>query len=298
MSTAPRTSTAPQLSMAQRTGQNASGACERPAESTVGAAPASAAGAPPVLEIHDMTVAYHRRPVLWDVDLTIEGSSLVGIVGPNGAGKSTLIKAVLGLVPPASGSVKLFGQDARRQRHLVGYVPQRESVDWDFPVSVLDVVLMGTYGRLGWFRRPGRAEREWALECLRHVGLADFAHRQIGQLSGGQQQRTFLARALAQRAEVYFMDEPMAGVDAATERVIFSLLRELREAGKTVLVVHHDLRTVPIYFDQVVLLNMRLVASGATGHVFTNDNLRKTYGGRLDILEAAGQAVAEQRRSV
>ncbi|HET6879862.1 MAG TPA: metal ABC transporter ATP-binding protein [Pirellulales bacterium] len=254
--------------------------------------------APPVLDIHDMTVAYHRRPVLWDVDLTIERPSLVGIVGPNGAGKSTLIKAVLGLVPLASGKVQLFGQPAARQRQLVGYVPQRESVDWDFPVSVLDVVLMGTYGRLGWFRRPGRAEREWAMECLRHVGLADFARRQIGQLSGGQQQRTFLARALAQRAEIYFMDEPMAGVDAATERVIFSLLRELRESGKTVLVVHHDLRTVPVYFDQVALLNMRLVAFGPTQQIFTNDNLRKTYGGRLDILEAAGQALADERRSV
>jgi manganese/zinc/iron transport system ATP- binding protein len=253
---------------------------------------------PPVLEIHDMTVAYHRRPVLWDVDLSIEQPSLVGIVGPNGAGKSTLIKAVLGLVPLASGSVKLFGQEASRQRALVGYVPQRESVDWDFPVNVLDVVLMGTYGRLGWFRRPGRAEREWAMECLRHVGLADLARRQIGQLSGGQQQRTFLARALAQRAEIYFMDEPMAGVDAATERAIFVLLRELREAGKIALVVHHDLRTVAGYFDQVVLLNMRLVANGPTGQVFTDENLRKTYGGRLGILEAAGQALADQRRSV
>lgn len=260
--------------------------------------PTIESASPPVLEIHDMTVAYHRRPVLWDVDLSVEQPSLVGIVGPNGAGKSTLIKAVLGLVPLASGSVKLFGKEAGRQRALVGYVPQRESVDWDFPVSVLDVVLMGTYGRLGWFRRPGRAEREWAMECLRHVGLADLARRQIGQLSGGQQQRTFLARALAQRADIYFMDEPMAGVDAATERAIFALLRELREAGKTVLVVHHDLRTVAGYFDQVVLLNMRLVASGPTGQVFTDENLRKTYGGRLGILEAAGQALADQRRSV
>ena len=252
----------------------------------------------PVLEIHDMTVAYHRRPVLWDVDLTVERPSLVGIVGPNGAGKSTLIKAVLGLVPLASGQVTILGQPANRQRRLIGYVPQRESVDWDFPVNVLDVVLMGVYGRLGWFRRPGRADRQWAMECLKHVGLADLARRQIGQLSGGQQQRTFLARALAQRAEIYFMDEPMAGVDAATERVVFSLLRELREAGKTVLVVHHDLRTVPAYFDEVVLLNMRLVASGPTDAVFTSENLRKTYGGRLGILEAAGEAVASRRRSV
>jgi manganese/zinc/iron transport system ATP- binding protein len=266
------------------------------------AAPTAAQQAPPaaspILEIHDMTVAYHRRPVLWDVDLSIERPSLVGIVGPNGAGKSTLIKAVLGLVPIASGRVMLFGHPANTQRQRVGYVPQRESVDWDFPVNVLDVVLMGTYGRLGWFRRPGRAEREWAMECLRHVGLADFARRQIGQLSGGQQQRTFLARALAQQAEIYFMDEPMAGVDAATERVIFSLLRELRAEGKTVLVVHHDLRTVANYFDEVVLLNMRLVASGPTQKTFTTENLHKTYGGRLGILETAAQAVAERRRSV
>ena len=281
------------------TGNRAQGTGEARATSPAAMSPKVAVTLPPpVLEIHDMTVAYHRRPVLWDVDLTIERPSLVGIVGPNGAGKSTLIKAVLGLVPPASGQVTIFGRPASSQRQLVGYVPQRESVDWDFPVSVLDVVLMGTYGRLGWFRRPGRAERDWAMDCLRHVGLADLANRQIGQLSGGQRQRTFLARALAQRAEIYFMDEPMAGVDAATERIIFSLLRELREAGKTVLVVHHDLRTVPAYFDEVVLLNMRLVASGPTDKVFTNENLRKTYGGRLGILEAAGEALAAQRRSV
>jgi manganese/zinc/iron transport system ATP- binding protein len=176
-------------------------------------------------------------------------------------------------------------------RGRVGYVPQRETVDWDFPVSVLDVVLMGTYGRLGWFRRPGRAERQWAEQCLSEVGLSDFAQRQIGQLSGGQQQRTFLARALAQRADVYFMDEPMAGVDAATEQVIFDLLRRLREEGKTVVVVHHDLRTVQEYFDSVVLLNLRLVASGPTATTFTPDNLRRTYGRRLDILEEVGETI-------
>lgn len=253
---------------------------------------------PPVLEVHDMTVAYHRKPVLWNIDLTIGRPSLVGIIGPNGAGKSTLIKAVLGLVPLVSGRVTVRGRPVGQSRRLIGYVPQRESVDWEFPVSVLDVVLMGTYGRLGWFRRPGRREREWARECLGRVGIADLAGRQIGQLSGGQQQRTFLARALAQRAEIYFMDEPMAGVDAATERVIFDLLGELREAGKTVLVVHHDLRTVPAYFDEVALLNMRLVASGATESTFTKENLQKTYGGRLSILETAGDALAAHERSV
>ena len=246
---------------------------------------------PPVLDVHDITVAYHRKPVLWDIDWTLDQPSLVGIIGPNGAGKSTFIKAMLGLVPLASGGVSIRGQPLRKQRRLIGYVPQRESVDWDFPVSVLDVVLMGTYGTLGWIRRPGRKERDWARHCLEQVGLADLAGRQIGQLSGGQQQRTFLARALAQRAEIYFMDEPMAGVDAATERVVFSLLRELRNQGKTVLVVHHDLRTVPMYFEQVVLLNMRLVASGPTSTTFTTENLRKTYGGRLSILDAAGEAI-------
>ena len=257
----------------------------------------SSLAAAPVLDVHDVTVAYHRRPVLWDIDLTIGAPSLVGIVGPNGAGKSTLIKAVLGLVPLASGKVTVLGQSIEKARRRIGYVPQRESVDWDFPVNVLDVVLMGVYGQLGWFRRPRRRDRAWAMQCLEHVGLADLARQQIGQLSGGQQQRTFLARALAQRADIYFMDEPMAGVDAATEQAIFSLLGELRSQGKTVLVVHHDLRTVAEYYEQVVLLNMRLVAAGPTERVFTRENLQKTYGGRLDILDDAADALAARERS-
>ena len=245
----------------------------------------------PVLDIHDITVAYQRKPVLWDVDLTIEQPQLAAIIGPNGAGKSTLIKAVLGLVPVASGSVQVFGKSVAAMRKRIGYVPQRESVDWEFPVSVLDVVLMGTYGQLGLFRRPGSAQRQFALECLEKVGLVSFAQRQIGQLSGGQQQRVFLARALAQRADIYFMDEPMAGVDAATERIIFELLKELRASGKTIVAVHHDLRTVPQYFDYVALLNVRLVASGPTETIFTPENLRKTYGGRLALLDAAADAL-------
>ena len=244
-----------------------------------------------ILDVHDLTVAYHRKPVLWDFDLVLNEPHLACIVGPNGAGKSTLIKAILGLVPAASGSVKLFGRPLQEQRRRVGYVPQRESVDWDFPISVFEVVLMGTYARLGWFRRPGRKERAKAQECLERVGLGPLARQQIGQLSGGQQQRTFLARALAQDADIYFMDEPLAGVDATTERVIVSLLKELRDRGKTVIVVHHDLRTVTQYFDYVILLNMRLVASGPTEQVFTPENLRKTYGGRLAILDAAGEAI-------
>jgi manganese/zinc/iron transport system ATP- binding protein len=250
---------------------------------------------PPALEIHDMTVAYHRKPVLWDIDLAIPEGNLVGVVGPNGAGKTTLIKAVLGLVPLASGKVEIYGQPYDQQRKIIGYVPQRESVDWDFPVTVRDVVLMGTYGRLGWIRRPGRAEREIANRCLQQVGMQDFASRQIRQLSGGQQQRVFLARALAQDARVYFMDEPFSGVDAATEDAILVLLQQLRSARKTVFVVHHDLQTVRSYFDYVILLNMRLVAYGPTETTFTPANLHKTYGGRLTILDEAAEAVRQRQ---
>jgi len=250
-----------------------------------------------ILDIHDMTVDYHRRPVLWDVDLVLEQPRLVGVLGPNGAGKSTMIKAVLGLAPMAHGSVRVFDEPVEKVRRRIGYVPQRESVDWDFPVSVLNVVLMGTYGRLGWCRRPGVKERQLARECLAKVGMEDFERRQIGQLSGGQQQRTFLARALAQQADLYFMDEPMAGVDAATEQAIFALLAELRKSGKTVIVVHHDLRSVEQYFDYVVLMNMRVVAAGPTEQAFTTENLRRTYGGRLSMLEAAGDAVQARERA-
>jgi manganese/zinc/iron transport system ATP- binding protein len=245
----------------------------------------------PPLEIHDVTVAYHRKPVLWDIDLVAPEAKLIAVVGPNGAGKSTLIKAVLGLIPLASGKVELYGRPYARQRHLVGYVPQRESVDWDFPVTVLDVVMMGTYGRLGWFRRVGARQRSLARECLLQVGMEPLAGRQIRQLSGGQQQRVFLARALAQDAQVYFMDEPFAGVDAATEQAIFALLQTLRQRGKTVLVVHHDLQTVRDYFDHVILLNMRLIAAGPTETTFTPENLNKTYGGRLSVLDEAAEAV-------
>lgn len=252
---------------------------------------------PPILDVHDITVAYHRRPVLWNVDWTLHKPNLVGIVGPNGAGKSTLLKAILGLVPLVSGSVRLFGLPLANVRQRIAYVPQRESVDWDFPVSVSDVVLMGTYGRLGWCRRPGAAEKDLARECLSQVGLADFADRQIGQLSGGQQQRTFLARALAQQADLYFLDEPFAGIDAASETAILNLLRRLRDQGKTVCVVHHDLRAVPSYFDHVLMLNVRLLASGPVRDVFTEANLRRTYGGRLAILDDLSQAVRDLERT-
>ena len=246
------------------------------------------------LEVHDVTVAYHRRPVLWDVDLEIPEGKLVGIVGPNGAGKTTLIKAAMGLVPLASGKVEIYGRPAGDSRHMVGYVPQRESVDWDFPITVRDVVLMGTYGKLGWLRRPGRAEKRNAEQCLDQVGMLPLAKRQIRQLSGGQQQRVFLARALAQNARIYFMDEPFSGVDAATEVSIVALLRTLREGGKTVLVVHHDLQTVREYFDFVILLNMRLIACGPTDATFTTENLQATYGGRLTLLDEAAEALRQR----
>lgn len=246
----------------------------------------------PPLEVHDLTVAYHRRPVLWDIDFSVPEGKLIGIVGPNGAGKSTMIKAALGLVPLASGWVKIYGRPYEEQRRLIGYVPQRESVDWDFPTDALDVVLMGRYGHLGWFRGPGRADRELAMECLRKVGMADYARRQISQLSGGQQQRVFLARALAQDASLYFMDEPFAGVDAATEKAIIAILNDLKAQRKTVLVVHHDLQTVPEYFDWVIMLNMRQIAVGPTAQVFNTENLQKTYGGRLNIISEVAEAVA------
>jgi manganese/zinc/iron transport system ATP- binding protein len=254
-------------------------------------APPPGAEPAPAIEVHDLTVSYQAKPVLWDIDVEIPAGKLVGIVGPNGAGKSTLLRVILGLLRPASGWVRIHGEIARRGRHGCGYVPQRESVDWDFPVDVFDVVLMGTYGRLGWFRRPGRRERELALRCLEQVGIADLARRQIAELSGGQQQRVFLARALAQDAQVYLMDEPFAGVDAATESAIFAVLEALRSEGRTVVVVHHDLQTVEQYFDHVLLLNLRLVAAGPIGETFTRENLHATYGGRLTFLDEAAEAV-------
>jgi manganese/zinc/iron transport system ATP- binding protein len=239
----------------------------------------------PAVYVRDLTVAYEEKPVLWDVDLDIPSSSLTAIVGPNGAGKSTFIKTVLGLVPSAAGTVRIFGEPYARNRKSVGYVPQRGSVDWDFPTDALDVVMMGLYGRLGWIKRPGRREREAARECLAKVGMADYAHRQISQLSGGQQQRVFLARALAQDARLYFMDEPFAGVDATTERAIIDLLQTLRDQGKTVVVVHHDLGTVREYFDNVALLNVRLVATGPVAEAFTSENLQRAYGGKIAFLD-------------
>lgn len=245
------------------------------------------------IEVHDLTVSYHHRPVLWDIDFAIPEGKVVSIVGPNGAGKSTLLKALMGLLPLASGYVKFYGESLAQKRSIVAYVPQREEVDWDFPISVLDVVLMGRYGRLPFFRRMRKNDSEVAREALSQVGMSEFGQRQISQLSGGQQQRVFLARALAQQATVYLMDEPFAGVDAATEKAIITLFDRLKAEGKTVVCVHHDLHTVIEYFDWTILLNLRLVACGETPQVFTSENLNTTYGGRLGLLSEIAEKLRQ-----
>lgn len=242
--------------------------------------------------MRDLTVAYDRKPVIWDVRMTAPAGALVAVVGPNGAGKSTLLKAAMNLIPRASGRVEFFGESYKQVRGRVGYVPQRESVDWDFPTDALDVVTMGLYREIGWCRPVRRRHRERALAALERVGVADLAHRQISQLSGGQQQRTFLARALVQDADLYLMDEPFAAVDAATEKAIVELLEEMKSRGRTAVVIHHDLQTVPEYFDHVVLLNMRVVAQGPVETTFTAENLQRTYGGRLSALGGFAAAPA------
>lgn len=236
------------------------------------------------IEVHDLTVAYHDVPVLWDIDLQVPAGKLMAVVGPNGAGKTTLIKSMLGLIRPVSGDVLIHGQPYQLNKRLVGYVPQRNSVDWDFPTTVFDVVLMGTYGRLGWFERPGSYERELATFALEQVGMIDFRSRAISQLSGGQQQRVFLARALVQQAPVYLMDEPFQGVDATTEEAILAILQRLADEGRTVVVVHHDLGTVTDYFDWVMLLNIRRIASGPVDEIFTQVNLELAYSQRIHLL--------------
>lgn len=236
------------------------------------------------LEIHDLTVAYNEVPVLWDIELEIPHGILIAIVGPNGAGKSTLIKTALQLVKPMSGSISFFGKKYKQKRKKIGYVPQRGSVDWDFPTDVLDVVMMGRYGQLGWFKRPTKKDKELALEAIDRVGMMPFIHRQINQLSGGQQQRVFLARALVQDADIYFMDEPFQGIDAKTEKSIVKVLQNLRDRNKTVVVVHHDLTTVSEYFDWVTLLNTSIIATGPVNEIFTEENVFKTYNKNKSTL--------------
>ncbi|MBS5957323.1 metal ABC transporter ATP-binding protein [Lacrimispora aerotolerans] len=242
------------------------------------------------VHIEDLTVAYDSKPVLWDIDLDIPQGKLMAVVGPNGAGKTTLLKAMLGLLVPVTGTVNFFKEEENNLRKLknkVAYVPQSGSVDWDFPATVLDIVLMGCYGRLGFIRRPGKKEKEMAMECLQKVGMEAFHNRQISQLSGGQQQRVFLARALMQTADIYFMDEPFKGVDIQTEKAIVQLLKELRGSGKTVVVVHHDLQTVKEYFDWVTLINIKVIASGPVEEVFHESNLKKAYRSSVNLLQGA-----------
>lgn len=237
-----------------------------------------------VLDVNSLTVGYTRKPVLWGIDFEIPQGKIVGVVGPNGAGKSTLLKSIMGVIPVTGGSVKIFGKPLDEVRGRVSYVPQRESVDWDFPASVFDVVMMGRYGKLSLFKRPGKADREVVIDCLEKVGMTEFSERQISQLSGGQQQRVFIARALAQQADFYLLDEPFAGVDAATEETIIRLLRSMSEDNKTLIVVHHDLQSVKKYFDWTLLLNVNLIACGPTEEAFTDENIQKAYGGKLTLL--------------
>jgi len=245
----------------------------------------------PLLAIQHLSVSYAQKPVLWDINLELPKGKVIGIIGPNGAGKSTFIKAIMGLVPIDNGSIKIFGKSLEEVRKQVSYVPQRNSVDWDFPASVFDVVLMGRYAHLKLFQRPRQIDKDIAMQALEQVEMGHLAQRQIGQLSGGQQQRIFLARALAQEADLYFMDEPFVGVDAATEKSIVTLLRELANQGKSIIVVHHDLQTASQYFDWAVLLNMRLVGVGPVQDVLKTKLLQATYGGRLTILSEVGNIV-------
>lgn len=229
------------------------------------------------VKVEDLTIAYYSKPVVWDVDLNIKKGKLTAILGPNGAGKSTLLKAMLNLIPISSGKILFFDKTYKEFRKNISYVPQSESVDWDFPTDVLDVVMMGTYGKLGWIKRAGKKEKELSLEALKKLGMEEYVDRQISDLSGGQQQRVFLSRALVQDSEIYFLDEPLKGVDAKTEKEIMRILKELRDSGKTIVVVHHDLRTVEEYFDDVVLLNKLAVASGSVKDVFIEENINKAY---------------------
>ncbi len=245
------------------------------------------------IEVHDLTVSYSRKPALWGVDFQVPEGKLAGIVGPNGAGKSTLIKAMMGLIPTDSGHVHVFGKPIDQVRTRVAYVPQRGTVDWDFPASVLDVVMMGRYGRKGLFGKMQKQDKLLALECLEKVGMQHYINRQIAQLSGGQQQRVFIARSLAQDADLYFMDEPFAGIDATTEQTIFELLLAMRAEGKTIIVVHHDLQSAYAYFDWMILLNTQLIASGPKEEIFVPEYLQKTYGGKIDLLARVGEKLGE-----
>ncbi|MAC94535.1 MAG: manganese ABC transporter ATP-binding protein [Flavobacteriales bacterium] len=247
------------------------------------------------IETHNLTVSYDRRPVLWNIDFKLPSGKIIGIIGPNGSGKTTLLKAIMGLVKPSSGYVKLFDQDLDKVRSKISYVPQRESVDWDFPASVMDVVLMGRYRKNNLLKPTSKEDKNIAAEALEKVNMLEFSNRQISQLSGGQQQRVFIARSLAQGADLYILDEPFVGVDAATEEAIMQLFKKMQEEGKTVVVVHHDLQTAKLYFDWMVLLNTRLVACGPKEEIFNDELLQEAYGGKLNVLSKVGELIKEKR---
>ncbi|MBA2176020.1 metal ABC transporter ATP-binding protein [Halobacillus locisalis] len=240
------------------------------------------------ISIEDLHVSYFGNEAIRHVSLNVEPGNLVGIIGPNGAGKSTLLKAMLGLIPRDKGQVKILDKPVKEVRKQIAYVPQRNDIDWDFPITVLDAVLLGTYPRLKRFRRPGKKERQWALECLARVGMDAFSKRQIGELSGGQQQRVFLARALAQQADVFFLDEPFVGVDASSEETIVKILKELGEQGKTVVVVHHDLSKANEYFNQLILLNKELIGFGTVGDVLQSKVIERAYQGQFAFMNGMG----------
>ena len=230
-----------------------------------------------IIKVEDLTVAYEDKPVLWDIELEVKKGVLMAVVGPKGAGKSTLIKTMLDLIKPITGEVRFYGEKYSKVRDRIAYVPQRGSVDWDFPTTVFDVVEMGRYGKVGWLKRVGKIDKEKTKEAIKMVEMEEFSDRQISQLSGGQQQRVFLARALVQEADIYFMDEPFQGVDNKTEKSIIKILKKLRDENKTVIVVHHDLQTVKEYFDYVTFINVSVVASGPVEEIFTPENIEKTY---------------------
>jgi manganese/zinc/iron transport system ATP- binding protein len=247
-----------------------------------------------VLEAHNLTVSYDKQPVLWDIDFEVPEGKLVGIIGPNGSGKTTFLKAAMGILPADSGYVRTFGKPVEEVRERVSYVPQRQSVDWDFPATVMDICEMGRYKQGRLFGRLSKLDREIAADALERVGMTAYKNRQIGELSGGQQQRVFIARSLAQQAELYLMDEPFVGIDAASEETIIALLEDMRSEGKTVVLVHHDLHTAIEFFDWIILLNTRLVASGPKAEVLTEENLRTAYGGKLNLLSRVAELVRKK----
>ncbi|MBT2686618.1 metal ABC transporter ATP-binding protein [Bacillus sp. ISL-47] len=242
----------------------------------------------PAISIQDLHVSYYGNEAVKGVSLSVDTGNLVGIIGPNGAGKSTFLKAMLNLIPKDKGDVKVMGRTIKEVRKRIAYVPQRNDIDWDFPITVLDAVLLGTYPHLKLFRRPKKKDKEWALECLQRVGMQEFSKRQIGELSGGQQQRVFLARALAQQADLFFLDEPFVGVDVSSEETIVTILKELCRQGKTVIVVHHDLSKANDYFHQLILLNKELICFGTVDEVFKPEVIEKAYKGQFAFMNEIG----------